>query len=147
MHAGAASIQVACQQGWRSQRLVFSPLNKALHVRGIKFLRCSAARLVWQRGKSVLPPAYVGGAHCAHVQTQLVGNGLGEQPGVEQQQCLRPFAFAPVAGASGDALQLGADVAFELEGLARCHGLCLFRVGEAGAELGARWTDFIVQDF
>ena len=94
MHAGAASIQVACQQGWRSQRLVFSPLNKALHVRGIKFLRCSAARLVWQRGKSVLPPAYVGGAHCAHVQTQLVGNGLGEQPGVEQQQCLRPLALA-----------------------------------------------------
>ena len=24
MHAGATRIQVACQQGWRSQRLVFS---------------------------------------------------------------------------------------------------------------------------
>ena len=86
MHAGAASIQVACQQGGRSERFVFSPLDKAHHVCGIEFLRCPAARLVWQRGKSVLPPAHVGGAHSAHAQTQLIGNGLGEQPRVEQQQ-------------------------------------------------------------
>ena len=138
MHAGAASIQVACQQGWRSQRLVFSPLNKALHVRGIKFLRCSAARLVWQRGKSVLPPAYVGGAHCAHVQTQLVGNGLGEQPGVEQQQCLRPLALAPVARAPGDALQLGAAVFIELQYLACRHGCACFKWSGASPSWGLR---------
>ena len=80
MHAGAASIQVACQQGRRSQRIVFSPLHKALQVCGIEFLRCPAARLVWQRSQSALPPTDVGGAHGAHVQPQLVGDGLVEQP-------------------------------------------------------------------
>ena len=39
-----------------------------------------------------MPPAHVGGAHRAHAQTQLIGNGLGEQPRVEQQQGLRPLA-------------------------------------------------------
>ena len=95
MHAGATRIQVACQQGWRSQRLVFSLLDKTLHVHGIEFLRCPAAsRLVWQRVKSVLSPAYVGGAHGAYVQTQLIGNSLGEQPRIEQQQGLRQLALA-----------------------------------------------------
>ena len=126
MHAGAASIQVARQQGWRSQRLVFRPLDKAHHVCGIEFLRGSAARLVWQRGKSVVPPAYVGGAHGAHVQTQLIGNGLGKQPGIEQQQGLRPLALAPVARASGDTLQLGAAVLIELQYFACRHGRACF---------------------
>ena len=126
MHAGAASIQVACQQGRRSQRIVFSPLHKALQVCGIEFLRCPAARLVWQRGKSVLPPAYVGGAYGAHVQTQLVGNGLGEQPGIEQQQGLRPLALAPISRALDDVLQLGAAVLIELQYLAYRHGCACF---------------------
>ena len=146
MHAGAASIQVACQQGWRSQWIVFSPLDKALQVCGIEFLRCSAARLVWQGGKSVVPPAYVGGAHGAHVQTQLVGNGLGEQPGIEQQQGLRPLAFAPVARASGDTLQLGAAVLIELQYLACRHGFACFEWSGAST-VGRLKADFMAIDF
>ena len=136
MHAGAASGQVACQQSWCSQRIVFSPLYKALQVCGIEFLRCSAARLVWQRGKSVLPPAYVGGAYGAHVQTQLVGNGLGEQPGIEQQQGLRPLALAPVARTLDDALQLGAAVLIELQYLACRHDFACFEW--SGASIAGR---------
>ena len=127
MHAGAATVQVTCQQGRGGEWLVFGPLHEALHMRRGEFLRCPTARLVGQRGKSVLPPAKMDGSHGAHVQTQLIRYGLGKQPRIEQQQCLRPFAFAPVAGMSGDALQLGAAVLIELQCLASCHSCVRFK--------------------
>ena len=53
-------------------------------------------------------------------------NGLGEQPGIEQQQGLRPLALAPISRALDDVLQLGAAVLIELQYLAYRHGCACF---------------------
>ena len=54
---------------------------------------------------------------------------LSREDRYTQQQRLRTLTLAPVAGAFDDALQLGAAVVVELEGLSCGHGLACFGVG------------------
>ena len=87
---------------------------------------CAAARQIGQRGHAALAPMGVRDAHCAHVQAHLARHILSKDARVQQQQCLRPLALAPVAGALEDVLQRGAAVFVELQRFACGHGgVCL----------------------
>ena len=103
----------------------------------LEFFGRPAARHIRERGHARLQPVGMREAHRAHVQIHLRCHILGKDARIEQQQCLRALALAPVGGAFDDALQLGAAGVIELEGLSCRHGLACFGVGEVVAQLGA----------
>ena len=122
MHYWAASVQVASEQSSCRERLGPSPLHQALDVLRLEFLGRSAARQISQRGHACLAPVGMRNAHCAHVQAHLDGHILSKDTRVQQQQCLRPIAFAPVAATLDDVLQLGAAIVIELKGVVSENG-------------------------
>ncbi len=122
MHFGAARVQVASEQGGRCQWFSRGPLHQPLNMLRLELLGRSAAWPIGQRGHACLAPVGVRNAHCAHVQVQLARHIFGKDARAQQQQCLRPFAFVPVATTLDDVLQLGTAVFVELKDLAYGHG-------------------------